>query len=277
MKFSVLMSLYYKEKTQNLRECMESLLTQTVLPTEIVIVEDGPLTEELDEVLAEYESKCESDATLPVIKLVKLEKNQGLGLALAEGMKHCTWNLVARMDTDDISAKKRFELQLKEFEKDPELDVLGGFIAEFSTDPEHLESTREVPLTQKEIYHYQRKRDALNHVSVMLKRDTVLAAGNYQSALLMEDSLLWANMIRHHAVMRNISDVLVYVRTGEDMLKRRGGLDYFRKYRMGRKQILATGTISRWDYLFTVLVQLAVCVMPLAMRRFVFQKLLRRS
>lgn len=276
MKFSVLMSLYYKEKTQNLRECMESLLTQTVLPTEIVIVEDGPLTEELDAVLDEYVDRCQDD-TLPDIQLVKLPENKGLGLALAEGMKHCTYNLVARMDTDDISAKNRFELQLKEFEKNPELDVIGGFIAEFSVDPDHLESTREVPLTQKDIYHYQRKRDALNHVSVMFKRDEVLAAGNYQSALLMEDSLLWANMIRHHAVMHNISDVLVYVRTGEDMLKRRGGLDYFRKYRKGRKQILATGTISRWDYLFTVLVQFAVCVMPLSMRRFVFQKLLRRS
>ncbi len=271
--FSVLMSLYQKEKPENLRECLESLWNQTALPAEIVIVEDGPLTPELFGVLDEF---MQRRADAPIIRPVKLAQNRGLGLALAEGMKHCTHSLVARMDTDDISAPERFQKQLEMFRKDPALDVAGGWIAEFSKDPEHPECVREVPLTQKEIYQYQRRRDALNHVSVMFKKAAVLAAGNYQDALLMEDSLLWANMIKNHARMANLPEILVYVRTGEDMLKRRGGLDYFRKYRAGRKKILRTGTISRWDYLLTVTVQFSVCVMPLGLRRFFFRKILRK-
>lgn len=273
--FSVLMSLYEKEKPDWLRECMESLLHQTILPAEIVIVEDGPLTPELDAVLEEYIESEKQRKNRLEIRLVRLPENRGLGLALAEGVLHCTYPLIARMDTDDISAPDRFRLQLQAFARNPKLDVVGGMIAEFSADKDHTESLREVPLTQKEIYQYQRRRDALNHVSVMFKKEAVLDAGNYQDALLMEDSLLWANMIRNHAHMANIPEILVYVRTGEDMLKRRGGLSYFRKYRNGRRKILKTGTISRWDYLFTVLVQFAVCMMPLPLRRFVFQKILR--
>ncbi len=271
MKFSVLMSLYIKEKPQNLRECMESLLQQTLLPDEIVIVEDGPLTDELEQILTEYKEK----SAVPVV-CVPLPENKGLGLALAHGVVHCKYPLIARMDTDDISVPNRFELQMKEFDKDPTLDVLGGYIAEFTTTPKELESVREVPLNQKDIYQYQRKRDALNHVTVMFKKESVLKAGNYKDALLMEDSLLWANMIRVHARMKNIEDILVYVRTGEDMLKRRGGLEYFKKYKRGRKQILRTGTISGWDYFFTVSVQFVVCIVPLPVRRFVFNKLLRK-
>ena len=108
------MSLYIKEKPENLVECLESILCQTVMPDEIVIVKDGPLTDELEKTLADYAAKNPELYTF-----VPLEKNVGLGLALAEGMLHCKNELVARMDTDDISRKDRFEKQLAEFEKTP--------------------------------------------------------------------------------------------------------------------------------------------------------------
>ncbi len=271
LRFSVLMSLYEKEKPAYLRECMESLIHQTLLPSEIVVVEDGALTLELDAVLDEYEK---NESRIPLCR-VRLPENRGLGLALAEGIRHCSYPLVARMDSDDISVPDRFRLQIRAFAAHPGLDVVGGMIAEFSTDPKHADAVRKVPLATREIYQYQRRRDALNHVSVMFKKEAVLKAGNYQDALLMEDSLLWAHMIRDHARMINLPEVLVYVRTGEDMLKRRGGFSYFKKYRSGRKKILQTGTISRWDYLFTVCVQFVVCMMPLPLRKFVFRKILR--
>lgn len=270
-KFSVLMSVYYKEKPQYFKECMDSLYSQTVLPDEIILVEDGRLTQELYDVIELYESKSEQ------ISLVRvpLEQNRGLGLALAEGIKHCSNELIARMDTDDICVHDRFEKQLSAFEKTPGLDVVGGYIAEFDTDKEHTNALRKVPLKHSDIIRYQRKRDALNHVSVVFKKSAVLRSGNYQSCLLMEDSLLWANMIKNNCRMANIDEVLVYVRTGDDMIKRRGGLDYFVKYKNGRKTILRTGTISHYDYIATVFVQFIVCIMPISIRTFIFKKLLR--
>ena len=148
-KFSVLMSLYIKEKPEYFIQCMDSILNQTIKPDQIVIVKDGPLTENLENVLKQY---MVDSPTLYTI--VPLEKNVGLGLALAEGIKHCRNNLVARMDTDDIAAKNRFEIQLKEFEDDPQLDICGSNILEFEENIKNIVSKRVVPLDDVSIKKY---------------------------------------------------------------------------------------------------------------------------
>lgn len=272
MEYSVLISVYYKEKAEYLIECLESMVHQTVQPSEIVIVKDGKLTAELEDVLTKYKTKYQR-----LFKFVCLEKNVGLGLALAEGIKNCSHELIARMDSDDISIPNRCELQLREFAKDSLLDVCGGYIKEFCDSKEKVVSIRKLPLVDSEIKEYQKRRDAVNHVTVMFKKSKVLEAGNYQHALLMEDSLLWTNMILHGATFKNIDDYLVYVRTGADMFKRRGGLKYFKKYKNGRKIILQTGYISKWDYYYTLLVQLIFSILPNSVREFVYEKLLRSN
>ena len=272
MEYSVLISVYYKEKAEYLIECLESMVHQTVQPSEIVIVKDGKLTAELEDVLTKYKTKYQR-----LFKFVCLEKNVGLGLALAEGIKNCSHELIARMDSDDISIPNRCELQLREFAKDSLLDVCGGYIKEFCDSKEKVVSIRKVPLVDSEIKEYQKRRDAVNHVTVMFKKSKVLEAGNYQHALLMEDSLLWTNMILHGATFKNIDDYLVYVRTGADMFKRRGGLKYFKKYKNGRKIILQTGYISKWDYYYTLLVQLIFSILPNSVREFVYEKLLSKT
>lgn len=269
--FSVLMSLYIKEKPEYVRACFESLLSQTVLPNEWVVVEDGPLTDELYAVLDEYEKRHPD-----LIKRVPLQENLGLGKALCEGVLHCSNELIARMDTDDIARKDRFEKQLKMFEQNPDLDICSSHILEFDGDISNIISVRKVPVNENAILEYQKRRDSFNHMTVMYKKSAVLKAGNYQDALLMEDSLLWINMMRTGAKCANVDDYLVYARTGNAMIDRRGGWAYFKKYKAGRKKIYATGYISWWDYFVTLAVQLVISLMPTGMRRFVFEKLLRK-
>ena len=183
---------------------------------------------------------------------------------------------VARMDTDDISRKDRFEKQLAEFEKDPELDICGSHILEFEENAENIVAQRKVPLDDKSIKEYQKRRDGFNHVAVMFKKSTVLRAGNYQSCLLMEDTLLWVNMIQAGAKCMNIDDSLVFVRIGKDMYERRGGFAYFKKYKQGRKKVRETGYIGFWDYYYSLSVQLAVALVPNKVRGFIFKKILHR-
>ena len=268
--FSVLMSLYIKEKAEYFDECMQSMLRQTVLPKEIVIVFDGPVSKELRETVEKYRTENPG-----WIKTVENEKNKGLGLALADGVPACTYELIARMDTDDIAREDRFEKQLDMFMTDPELDICGSHIIEFEGAKENVLSKRNVPITHKGIAEYQKQRSAFNHMTVMYKKSTVLRAGNYEHCPLMEDDMMWIRMLIAGAKCANVDDYLVYARTGYAMIERRGGWAYFKKYKSGRKKILATGYISRWDYLKTVGVQFVVAMMPKKLRLFVFTKLLR--
>lgn len=266
--FSVLMSVYYKESPVFLRQSLDSVLKQTVRASQVVLVEDGPLTEELDNVISEY------SMNFPELEIVQLSENRGLGLALAEGMLHCKYDLVARMDSDDIARPDRFELQLKEFEENPQIDVCGSHMTEFEGVPENIITKRRVPLTDAEIKKYQKRRDGLNHVTVMFKKSAVLSAGNYQHCPLMEDTLLWVNMFKNGAVAMNIDDYLVNVRIGKEMYERRGGWAYYNKYKQARRRVYETGYISWWDYEYTLLVQLVVALMPNKLRGFVFKRLL---
>lgn len=269
--FSVLMSLYVKEQSEYLKESLDSILNQTVKPAQIVVVKDGPLTEELETVLSSFIEKEPSLYTI-----VPLEQNRGLGLALREGILHCDYELVARMDTDDIARNDRFELLLKEFESDPDLDVCGSHVLEFENSLDNIVAKRTVPLVDSEIKAYQKKRDAFNHPAVMFKKSKVLEAGNYQDCPLMEDTYLWVNMFLHNAKAKNIDDFLLYFRVGEDMFSRRGGWKYYKKYKQGQKMVYRTGYISFRDYYSTLFVQFVVALMPNRLRGFVFKKLLHR-
>ena len=269
--FSVLMSVYRKENPEFLRQALDSVFNQTAVPAEVVLVEDGPLTDELYALLDDY------GRNHPELKRVPLPENRGLGLALQEGILHCSNELVARMDTDDISVATRFERQLAEFEKNPSIDICGSHIKEFEGTPDHIVAERRVPFTHDDCKRYQRRRDAFNHVSVMFRKTAVLKADNYQHCPLMEDTLLWANMFKTGATAMNIDDYLVLVRIGNDMYERRGGMAYFKKYRKARRVIYQTGFISWWDYAYTILIQFIVAIMPNSLRGFIFKKILHKQ
>ena len=270
-KFSVLMSIYYKENPEYFRKSLDSVINQTVKPSEIVLVEDGKLTDELYAVTDEYTKSYDK-----LFNIVKLEKNSGLGVALAEGVKNCSNELIARMDTDDICRNDRFEIQLKEFEENPELDIIGSHVLEFEGTENNIVAKRTVPLTDEEIKKYQKKRDAFNHPSVMFKKSAVLKAGNYKPCPLMEDTYLWVNMFLSGAKAKNVDDYLLYFRVGKDMFSRRGGFAYYKKYKQGRKMVKKTGYISFWDYFSTLVIQLIVALMPNKLRGFVFKRFLHR-
>ncbi len=268
-KFSVLMSLYIKEKPQYVEECFQSLLRQTVKADEWLVVEDGPLTPELYAVLDKYQKEYPG-----LIKRLPFAENRGLGLALQSGVPECTYDLIARMDTDDICREDRFEKQLAEFEKDPDLDIIGSNIDEFEDTPDTIVANRTVPLTDAEIKKYQKKRDGFNHMTVMYKKKAVLEAGNYQSCPLMEDTYLWVRMMKNGVKCKNIGEPLVYARIGKDMFNRRGGWAYFKKYKAAFKKVYETGYISRFDYASVIIIQFCVALVPRKLRGWIFKKML---
>lgn len=270
-KYSVLMSLYIKEKPEYLRLAIDSMLNQTVSPDEIVIVEDGPLTDALYAVLDEYKEKFPQ-----IIRTVRNEKNLGLGLALNVGLKECRNELVARMDTDDISLPNRCERQLKYFLENPGTTILGGQIAEFITSPEKIVGRRVVPETDKELKEFMKKRCPFNHMTVMFKKTDIIKAGNYQDWFWNEDYYLWIRLALEKFVFANLPDTLVYTRVGADMYQRRGGDKYFKSEIEIQKLMLRKKLIDYGTFFVNCAKRLAVeKMMPNQVRGWVFQKFAR--
>lgn len=221
LAFSVLISVYAKEQSHFMQQCLNSLCQQTSPANEIVIVFDGRLPNELEQTILSFQ------AALP-LKIVRLPKNIGLAKALNQGIQHCTNEWIFRMDSDDIALPQRFELQCRYIQQNSQISLLGGQISEFSSTPKQPISQRKVPLGLPEIIQFAKKRNPFNHMTVAYKKSTVLAVGGYQQHWYMEDYNLWLRILAKGFQAANLPDILVQARTGMHMLKRRRGWQYIR-------------------------------------------------
>lgn len=215
------MSIYYKENPKYFNRAMCSIWDEQILkPSEIVLVLDGKLTEELMQVILEWKNKLNE-----IMKIIVLEKNVGLGDALNIGLKECSCELVARMDTDDISLPNRFFEQIEIFDKN-NVDLCGSWIDEFDDNESKIISSRKVPEHNIEIIKFSKMRNPINHPTVMFKKQSVINAGNYKKMYSFEDYYLWIRMLMNDSDLYNIQKSLVKMRAGYNQLERRRGLKY---------------------------------------------------
>lgn len=219
--FSVLLSIYHKENPEYFNRAMRSIWDeQSMKPNEIILVLDGKLTDSLYVAIKKWQNKLGN-----ILRTIQLEQNVGLGDALNEGIKHCNYELIARMDTDDIASFDRFKKQLKVF-KNKDIDICSSWVGEFENDEENIISYRKIPEYHDDIFKYFKIRNAINHPSVMYKKKAVEQAGGYKKMVWFEDYYLWVRMILSGAKFYNIQEPLVNMRAGYGQLERRVGWEY---------------------------------------------------
>lgn len=271
-KYSVLMSLYIKESAENFRTAINSMINQTLVPDEIVLVEDGPLTKELYTVINDIKQ-----AYPGLITSVIHEENQGLGLALQHGLEVARNEIVARMDTDDIAVPDRCQRQLEFMNGHPDVTIVGGQIEEFIESVTNIVGKREVPTTDNQLKAFAKKRCPFNHMTVMFRKSDVLEVGNYQEWFWNEDYYLWIRLAIANKKFANIPDTVVKVRVGTDMYQRRGGMKYFESERDIQKLMLKEGIIGYPRYWLNVSERLVLQIfMPNWIRGIVFRKFARK-
>ena len=272
--FSVITSVYKNDKPEFVRVALDSMLVnQSVKPTEIVLVQDGPVPDGLSLLLSEYESKYPE-----VMHIIRLEINGGLGNALKLGVENAKHDICARMDSDDICLPDRFKKQLVYLEANPECDIVGGQMTEFIDSPDNIVGRREVPLSNEDIYVFMKSRCALNHVTVMFRKEAVLKAGNYQDWFWNEDYYLWVRMMMAGCKFANIPDVAVNVRSGADQYARRGGKKYFDSEIGIKKLMLEKGMINRKEYVVNYVQRFIIqLLLPNSVRGWVFRTIARKS
>ena len=267
--YSVLMSVYGKEKPEFLRESMQSMYDQTVPTNDFVLICDGPLTDGLNKVIDEMQGKFGKR-----LRVIRQKKNMGLGYSLNHGVKECKNELIARMDSDDISVKDRIERQFVVFEKTG-ADVVGGNISEYDEDMVKLIGHRIVPQRNNEIVERIKKRNPVNHMTVVLKKSKVIKVGNYLDMPFFEDYCLWARMLKNNYTFFNIQDDLVKVRGGFGMVERRGGARYIRPIVSFQNYLLKLGLISHWTYVSNIIVRIIVSILPSRVRCILYMKKMR--
>mgnify|MGYP004467316687 CR=1 FL=1 len=248
---SVLMSVYEKENPEFLKKALDSIYAQSMKPDEIVLVEDGKLTEALEAVISDY----------PRLRILKLEENQQLGRALEAGLKVCRYELVARMDSDDIMMPKRLERQYRYMIENPHLAACGGEIAEF-IDEDKMLREKSMPISPDAVYMYGKLRNPMNHMTVMFRKSAIEAVGGYRHFPGLEDYDLWIRLIMNGYKLSNLPEVLVKARIGEGFAKRRGGWKYFKTYHKLRREQYKLGYLSLYEYKVACIATFVMTMMP---------------
>ena len=268
--YSVLMSVYSKEKPEYLRLAMNSMWEQTVPTNDFVLVADGPLNTALDSVIEEMQQKHKE------LHVIRLEQNQGLGNALNIGLKVCRNEIICRMDSDDISNPDRCEKQLNVFSTMPDLSICSGTITEFTENINDISGKREVPELNEEIVIWSKKRNPFNHMATMFKKTDVEAVGSYSEQFhLFEDYHLWIRMLQAGYRGYNLQTSLVNARMPDEGYDRRGGAEYAKCMLKFHSWLLETDWTKKGDYLTGALPHALVCVLPLNIRRMIYKRLHR--
>ena len=271
MEYSVLMTVYKDDNAEYFDKALISMVNQTKKPDEIVIVKDGPITKNLQEVIDRLDKLYPN-----LILQVSLPVNLGLGLALNEGIKKSKNGLLARMDADDISMPTRCEKQVQEFENNPKLDIIGCPVKEFSGDITNILGERNVPLSNDDIYSFARKRDPFNHPTVMFRKSKVLEVGGYSNLRKNQDTDLWIKMLSNGAFCKNLSEYLVYFRFDENTYEKRKNWLNTKLLIKIRWKAFKSGFCTFYDFLIVAMAQTGIYILPTSFQKFIYSKILRR-
>ena len=273
--YSFLMSVYYKEKPDFLKIAIESMLNQSITPNEIIIVKDGNLGIELNEIIDNY---VKSNASL--FTILENKENIGLGPSLRKGVEISRNELIARMDSDDYSEPDRIEKQLKIFEDDDSLGIVGCFEAEFLDDIDNIVSIHRVPETNDEIFKFMKRRCAILHPTVIFKKTDVINSGNYQKTSfydVYEDYDLFSRMVFNCKIRSyNIQEPLYRIRTSYDFFERRGGKKYAKTVLRFKWHLFKEHNISFIDFVISGFGQAFICILPNRIRKWFYLKFLRK-
>lgn len=270
LKFSVLMSLYKNEKPEYLRRALDSMLNQTLLPNEILIVKDGVLTDELEFVLEEYKFKSD------LFRFLSYEQNRGLGLALRDGVVACKYEYIARMDTDDIADSRRFEIQMDFLEKNPEVALVGSNSQEFDVDCLQPYAVSIMPCSYLEILSFAKKRNPFRHPTIIFKKSAILDSGNYSDFMWFEDYDLFVRVIKKGYMVANLPEYLVLVRADINQFARRGGFEYLKQDLKFQRFLLEIQFISNLEFINNIIIRSVVRLMPNWFRVWFYKKILRK-
>ncbi|MHA8090236.1 glycosyltransferase [Aquirufa antheringensis] len=269
-QFSVLISIYNLDDPSFLKSSLDSLMEQTKIPSQVVLVIDGPINNLLIEQVNSFESRY-----LGIFNKVSLPVNVGLGLALKIGLECCTFDFVARMDSDDISFVNRFEDQLNYLINNPHISIIGSSVIEFENVPGDSRSIRKLPTVHDKIIKFSKFRNPINHPSVMFRKKDIIDIGSYSHMPLFEDYFLWVRAILNNKGIENLEKPLLYFRVGNNMVSRRSGFKYLIKEVSFLTKMYKLGFLNIFQLIINMLIKIPLRLLPVTILRIFYNNVLR--
>jgi len=265
------MPIYIKENPAYFIQSLDSILrNQTVLPTELVLVEDGPLTDELNQIVAQYQQEFPTQ-----LRVFKLQKNMGVGFAMNYGLGNCNYEWVFRMDTDDIAVNTRFEEQIKLI-KTEKYDLIGSSINEFNDVVGDLNQVRLMPEKHADIVKLMKYRCPFNHMTVAFKKSIAIKAKGYWDKRNFEDYNLWYEMYKAGARLYNSQESLVYARIGNNMVSRRSGTAYHKYEKEFISKMYQDKFLNFFEYKSILSVKKILRALPVSVLEKIYKAFLRK-
>lgn len=266
---SVVLPTYGGDDPDALREAIESLVSQTRQPDELLIIRDGPVPAANQTVLDEF------DTTYSFFRVIAFEDNQGRAIARATGLEQCRGDFVAMMDSDDISLPTRLEQQENFLRENPAVDLVGAQLLEFDPETGEEVGIRSLPTDHEAISNLAKTRSPVSQSTVMARRKAILDAGNYRDVDRMEDYGLWVRMLVNGAQFANLPDILVKARTGEGMYERRAGWEYAREEVRIQREFVGLGFISSVTAIRNIAFRVPIRFVPNVVRAYAYNVLFR--
>lgn len=268
----MLISVYQNEIPEYLDIALNSIEKQTLQPTEIVLVEDGPISRKLKRVILLHKKSFGGH-----FKDIVCKNNRGLGVALRIGLNYVSTDWVARMDSDDYSLPDRFQKQMDAILSEPDIAIIGGQVKEFAGEITNIVGSRKVPTTEKSIKRFSKWRSPFNHPTVMLNKKRILDVGSYQSFGNLEDYYLWIRVISNRQKVKNLNSYLTYMRVDGGMYSRRGKIHNITySYRL-RNYLYTHNMINQYERVIGNLVMTANIIVPTPIRKLVYQQILHKK
>ena len=267
-KFSVVMSVYISDSPIYFIEAVNSLLNQTKMPDEIIIIADGPIGNELDVALNYFKD-------IDLIKLIRLEKNCGLALSRKKAISSTLFDIIAVMDSDDICVPDRFEKQIKLLQ-DGEAQVVGGWIEEFINEPRDKGKVRKTPINHKEIFSFGKWRNPINLVTLMFTKEAYNSVDGYSSEKYIEDWDMISRMLVKGIIIETIPEILVHVRAGDPMILRRRNMEAFKEEIKLFIRMHSIGYINLFHLFANILIRVVLRMLPVFAIKFIYNSFLRK-
>ncbi len=234
-RVSVVMPVY-NQKPAYLAKAIQSILDQTLVDFEFLIIDDCSNDKDCVSVLEKYQAL---DAR---IHIIRNEVNSGVAKSLNVGISHASASIIARMDSDDFSLPERLRRQYDFLHNNPAIDLIGCW-ANIIDEQDRITGLYKTPLSSREIRSRILLTNPLIHPTWMFRKALIDTLGGYSASSPATEDYEFLLRVAQNRNLQNLPEVLFHYRFNPN------GVSYKKnKFQELQSIKLRWKALTKWSY-----------------------------